>query len=120
MDFGSALSDILGGNNNSASAKKGKNVVYTSPTTNSYSKSIEALRGKLDDKIIELAHKIADPHDKNSFEGSEELCKIYEQHGEDKIEVGTKRVFCRGKYEFRFFAHLKTVEVWVQTVMNNT
>ena len=115
-DIGTILSNILGDNTEHSQIKNSDNiVVYKSSTTNSYTKSIQSLKDQLPPEILSVAQKISDPHDKNSFIGSEEINDIFEEKVPgQKVKIGCKKVYCKGTYKYVLFAHLKTVEIWVK------
>ena len=123
MELGSYLSKMFGDHKNvEITAKKItagdiKNTEhYRSSTTNSYNKCIRELAGKFPDEIIEKAIVAIDAHDQNNFDESVELEQImkFNENTGKKYVAGTTVLRIVGKYEFRWFAHFKTVEMWIE------
>jgi hypothetical protein len=113
-DIGSVLSTAFGGNSETSEQKQDNCVVYKSPTTNSYTKCIKALSDKFSETLIKKALELADPHDQNSF--LEKACVgeiVSNIMGVNSVSSKTY-LYVRGTYKFALFAHLKTVEMWIE------
>jgi hypothetical protein len=89
---------------------------YRSSTTNSYNKCIHELSSKFPSEIIEKAIVAIDKHDQNNFDESVDLGsvnKFNEDTGTQYI-AGKHILRIVGKYEFKWFAHCKSVEMWIE------
>lgn len=89
---------------------------YRSPTYNSYGKCIDSLASKFPVEIKELARKTIEPHDQNDFDESVDLGDVY-KYNEDtgkKYLAGKNVLRLIGKYQFKIFAHCKTMEMWLE------
>lgn len=123
MDLGSQLSKMFGDHKGievtvpkSTTGDIQNTDHYRSSTTNSYNKCIRELAGKFPAEIIEKAIKAIDRHDQNNFDESVELgnvTKFNEDSGEQYI-AGKHVLRIVGKYEFKWFAHCKCVEMWIE------
>jgi hypothetical protein len=124
MSLGSKLSNMFGDYKNidMTVPKKTKGAVqntehYRSSTTNSYNKCILELAGKFpDDDIIERALKAIEKHDQNNFDETVELGLVtkWNEDTGDKYISGKQVLRIVGKYEFKWFAHCKSVEMWTE------
>jgi hypothetical protein len=83
-----------------------------SSTTNSYTKCINSLSDKFNKKLIDLALKVTEKHDQNSFEEVHEIGKILSTEFGEQTQTNTKYLVVKGTYQYVFFAHLKTIEMW--------
>jgi hypothetical protein len=128
MDLGSQLSKMFG-DHKGVEVTAPKNTSgdvqntdhYRSSTTNSYNKCIRELAGKFPPEIIEQAIKAIDRHDQNNFDESVELGivnKFNEDTGE-QYSAGRHVLRIVGKYEFKWFAHCKVVEMWIELCKSN-
>jgi len=91
---------------------------YRSSTTNSYNKCIHELSSKFPSEIIEKAILAIDKHDQNNFDESVDLGsvnKFNEDTGTQYI-AGKHILRIVGKYEFKWFAHCKSVEMWIELI----
>jgi len=89
---------------------------YRSSTTNSYNKCIHELSSKFPPEIIEKAILAIDKHDQNNFDESINLGtvnKFNEDTGAQYV-AGKHVLRIVGKYEFKWFAHCKSVEMWIE------
>ena len=89
---------------------------YRSPTTNSYNKCLDHLMDKFPVGVIEIARRALDRHDQNDFNESIDLGEVYkfnEDTGEQYL-AGRNLLKMIGKYQFKFFAHCKTIEMWLE------
>lgn len=118
-DLGSQLSKMFG-DHKSSSVTVEKTATnsdhYRSSTTNSYNKCIQELRSKFPDGIADMAIKAIDMHDQNSFHERvvlNEVTKFNPDTGE-KYVAGKNVLHIVGEYSFKWFAHCKTIEMWVE------
>ena len=91
---------------------------YRSSTTNSYNRCIYELADVFPLQTIELAIEAISKHDKNNFTEFVDLGyinKFDENTGKPYI-AGKYILRIIGKYEFKYLAHCKTVEMWVDRV----
>ena len=66
--------------------------------------------------VIEIARRALDRHDQNDFNESIDLGEVYkfnEDTGEQYL-AGRNLLKMIGKYQFKFFAHCKTIEMWLE------
>lgn len=126
MDWGSKLSEMFGDHKAEEVTKKrwGNGSMkstdrFRSKTTNSYNKCIREISHNFPQGIEDIAIKAIDKHDQNNFEEKVELGNVYEDSilpsGEKRI-VGKTYLCIKGTYQFKIFAHCKTVEMWIETV----
>ena len=123
MDLGSKLSKMFGDHKNvevtvvkSTTGDIQNTDHYRSSTANSYNKCIRELADKFPAEIIDQAIKAIDRHDQNNFDESVDLgnvTKFNEDTGEQYI-AGKHVLRIVGKYEFKWFAHCKCVEMWIE------
>jgi hypothetical protein len=123
MDLGSHLSKMFGDYKNmEITVEKNKTgdiqntEHYRSSTSNSYNKCIQELSSKFPSEIIEKAIIAIDKHDQNNFDESVELgiVKKYNQDTGKQYIEGKHILRIVGKYEFKWFAHCKYVEMWIE------
>ena len=125
MDLGSKLSQMFG-DHKGVEITVPKNTDgniqntdhYRSSTTNSYNKCIRELSNQFPSEIIDKAIKAIDRHDQNNFDESVDLGnvkKFNEETGEQYL-AGRNVLRIIGKYEFKWFAHCKSVEMWVERI----
>jgi hypothetical protein len=118
-DIGSQLSKMFGDYKSSEITvqKTATNTDhYRSSTTNSYNKCIQELASKFPDGVAEMAIKAIEKHDQNSFVETivlNEITKFNENTGE-KYVAGKNVLYIKGEYAFKWFAHCKTIEMWVE------
>lgn len=125
MDLASRLSKIFGDYKNieiiAPSNKYGivqNTEHYRSSTNNSYNKCIFELSRKFNFKAetIEKTIEAINRHDQNNFDESVDLGNV-NKFNEDTGEQYSK---CQkilrivGKYEFKWFAHCKSIEMWIE------
>jgi len=118
-DIGSQLSSMFG-DYKSTSVTVTKTATntdhYRSSTTNSYDKCIRELASKFPNGIADIAIGAIAHHDQNSFHEKvvlNEVTKFNEETGEKYIS-GKNVLHIKGDYSFKWFAHCKTVEMWVE------
>ena len=118
-DIGSQLSKMFG-DHKSSSVTVEKTATnsdhYRSSTTNSYNKCIQELSSKFPDGVATIALNAIDRHDQNSFHERVvlgEVMKFNPDTGE-KYVAGKNVLNIVGEYSFRWFAHCKTIEMWVE------
>jgi hypothetical protein len=89
---------------------------YRSSTTNSYDKCIRELASKFPDGVADLAIKAIERHDQNSFEETVVLNEItkFDENTGTKYVAGKNVLHIKGDYSFKWFAHCKTIEMWVE------
>jgi hypothetical protein len=66
--------------------------------------------------VAEMAIKAIEKHDQNSFVETivlNEITKFNENTGE-KYVAGKNVLYIKGEYAFKWFAHCKTIEMWVE------
>jgi len=124
MDLGSKLSTLFGdykGIDITVPKKTRGSILntehYRSSTTNSYNKCIRELSSKFpEDDIIERALIATEKHDQNSFDESVELGLIikWDENTCNKRISGKQILRIIGKYKFKWFAHCKSVEMWIE------
>ena len=123
MNLGSHLSKMFGDYKNmEITVEKNKTgdiqntEHYRSSTSNSYNKCIQELSSKFPSEIIEKAIIAIDKHDQNNFDESVELgiVKKYNQDTGKQYIEGKHILRIVGKYEFKWFAHCKSVEMWIE------
>lgn len=74
---------------------------FRSSTSNSYNKCIQELSSKFPSEIIEKALLSIDKHDQNDFD--------------EYIDLTDGRILrIVGQYEFKWFAHCKSIEMWIE------
>jgi hypothetical protein len=114
LDIGSSLSKIVGDHKNAE--KIGTH--FRSSTTNSYKKCILDLSPNFSQEIINMALTAIEKHDQNNFDESIKLNEIYKYDEETgkRYVYGKKVLRIVGKYEFKWFAHCKVVEMWIDDV----
>jgi hypothetical protein len=123
MDLGSQLSKMFG-DHKSVEVTVEKNTKgdvqntehYRSSTTNSYNKCIRELAPKFPSEIEQLAINAVDKHDQNNFDETVELSDVYKfnENTGQKYKAGKHVLRIVGKYEFKWFAHCKCVEMWIE------
>lgn len=119
MDLGSQLSKMFGDHKN-VSIVKEKNDTnsnhYRSSTTNSYNKCIDELASNFPSEIRDIAKRAIDKHDQNSFDETVSLGEIYKYNADtgEKYCAGNSVLRIKGEYAFKWFAHCKTVEMWIE------
>ena len=89
---------------------------YRSSTTNSYDKCIRELGSKFPDGAVDIAIKAIEKHDQNNFHERVvlgEITKFNENTGERYV-AGKNVLHIVGEYSFKWFAHCKCVELWVE------
>jgi hypothetical protein len=89
---------------------------YRSSTTNSYNKCINELASKFPAEIIEKAIIAIVRHDQNNFDESVELGIVQKYNADTGVQYVAGKHILRivGKYEFKWFAHCKSVEMWIE------
>jgi hypothetical protein len=111
---GRFMSNMISNNSNIESKKETFGTVHSSATTNSYSKCLDGLIDKFDDKIIDKVRELIQKYDQSSFHETYVYGQLYsDESGELKV-IGKKVLHVEGTYSFRFIAHLKTLKIWVQ------
>jgi hypothetical protein len=113
MSAGSFLSSALGGNTNTSKRDEGGVTYHKSPTTNSYSKCLDALAGQLTQSVAQSAREMIDPHDQNSFHEKKIIGRVIEEDEGVSVCSKHKVLNVKGTYSFALVAHLKTLEIWV-------
>lgn len=118
-DIGSQLSKMFGDYKSSeiTAQKTDTNTDhYRSSTTNSYDKCIREIASKFPDGVADIAINAIKHHDQNSFVEKvvlNEITKFNENTGE-KYVSGKNVLYIKGDYCFKWFAHCKTIEMWVE------
>jgi len=123
MDLGSQLSKMFGDTKN-MEVTVPKNTTddiqntehYRSSTTNSYNKCIRQFSSKFPAEIIEKAILAIDKHDQNNFDETVDLGIVHKYDPDTGIKyvAGKSSLRIIGKYEFKWFAHCKNVEMWIE------
>ena len=122
-DLGSRLSAMFG-DHKTAEITKQKDLTnsnhYRSSTTNSYDKCIREIAHNFPPEIEAIAIKAIDRHDQNNFDETVpipngEVIKFNPDTGAKYI-AGRQVLRIKGTYEFKWFAHCKTVEMWIELV----
>ena len=123
MDLGSHLSKMFG-DSKSVEITIPKNTTgdiqntehYRSSTSNSYNKCINELSSKFPSEIIEKAIIAVERHDQNNFNESVDLgiVKKYNTDNGEQYIAGKHILRIVGKYEFKWFAHCKCVEMCIE------
>ena len=89
---------------------------YRSSTTNSYGKCINEISGKFPPAVVEMAQRAIEKHDQNNFDESifiSDVMKFDENTGKQYL-AGKHVLRMIGKYQFKFFAHCKSIEMWLE------
>ena len=118
-DLGARLSAMLGDH------KKSDIVVektatnsnhYRSSTTNSYNKCIKEISSNFPPEVEEIAIRAIDKHDQNNFDETVNLGELVKFHPDtgERYVAGINVLRIKGTYEFKWFAHCKTVEMWIE------
>ena len=123
MDLGSQLSKMFGDHKSIeivAEKNTSNNVQsmehYRSSTTNSFGKCINEIAGNFPSGVVELAYKAIEKHDQNNFDETViigDVLKFNEDTGQQYL-AGKHVLRMVGKYEFKWFAHCKSIEMWVE------
>ncbi len=123
MDLGSQLSKMFGDFKN-VEITIPKNTTgdiqytehYRSSTTNSYNKCVRELSSKFPTEIIEKAITVIDKHDQNNFDETIDLGIVQKYNQDTGIQYVAGKHILRiiGKYEFKWFAHCKSIEMWIE------
>src|SRR5271169_6025658 len=114
-EAGMFMSKMLGNNTNTSSDVKNGSNVYKSPTLNSYTKCVEALSGSFTPEIIKIAMKMIEPHDQSSFMETKQIGRIYEEDSGGVPALKSNKILVvKGTYTWAVFAHLKTIEMWIE------
>lgn len=108
--FGETLTNMLGTYKTTEVTPMG---AQRSGTTNSYNKCLEQLAPKFSAAIIAKAQTIIDKYDRASFDDKtyiEDVVKYNPDTGTPYI-AGRLVLKVKGSYEFKWFAHCKTIEI---------
>jgi len=118
-DLGSRLSAMFGDHKTSditvqKSATNSNH--YRSSTTNSYNKCIREISHNFPPEIENLAITAIDRYDQSNFDETVPLNEIYKfnENTGEKYVAGRNVLRIKGTYEFKWFAHCKTVEMWIE------
>ena len=123
MDLGSHLSKMFGDHKSVEITVPKKTTGdiqntehYRSSTTNSYNKCIQELSSKFPAEIIEKAIIAIEKHDQNNFDESVDLGSVnkYNEDTGEQYIAGKHILRIVGKYEFKWFAHCKCIEMWIE------
>ena len=89
---------------------------FQSSTTNSYNKCINEIAHNFPTDIKDIALKAIDAHDQNNFDDTVKLNDVYKFNPDngEKFLSGRNVLRIKGTYEFKWFAHCKTVEMWIE------
>ena len=122
-DLGSRLSAMFGDHKTSEITQQ-KDATnsnhYRSSTTNSYNKCIREIAHNFPPEIEAIAIRAIDRHDQNNFDETVqipngEIFKFNQDTGAKYI-ASRQVLRIKGTYEFKWFAHCKTVEMWIELV----
>lgn len=119
-DLGSTLSKMIGDHDSVEqiqSRTANATAHFRSSTTNSFNKCLQELMPNFPKEIESIALKLIDPYDQTNFEASakiEDVFKFDENTGKRYL-AGKRVLYIKGTYKFKFFAHCKTLEMWIQT-----
>lgn len=115
-DLGHTLSNLLGDHKVATDFTETNYKKYRSSTTNSYNKCIKEIAHNFSPGIQDIAIKAIDRYDQNNFDETVELDKVYKfnQDTGSKYLAGVNVLRIKGTYQFRIFAHCKTVEMWIE------
>jgi hypothetical protein len=125
MDLGGHLSKMFGDYKTIETTEQKKTTGdiqntehYRSATSNSYNKCIHELSSKFPAEIIEKAIIAIERHDQNNFDESVELGLVnkFNENTGCQYVAGKHILRIVGKYEFKWFAHCKSVEMWIELV----
>jgi len=119
MDLGSRLSSMFGehkSNEITVQKTETNSNHYRSSTTNSYDKCIREISNNFPPEIEGIAIKAIDKFDQSDFDISVPLGDVikFNQDTGEKYIAGKNFLRIKGKYEFKWFAHCKTVEMWLE------
>ena len=118
-DLGSQLSKMFGDYKSSevtAQKTNSNSEHYRSSTTNSFDKCIRELAPKFPEGVADIAIRAISKHDQNDFHETvilNEVTKFNEDTG-GKYVAGKNVLHIIGTYQFKWFAHCKTIEMWVE------
>ncbi len=120
-DLGSRLSSMFGDHKTSdiTVQKTAKNSNhYRSSTTNSYNKCIREIANNFPPEIENIAITAIDRYDQSNFDETVPLNEIYKfnENTGEKYVAGRNVLRIKGTYEFKWFAHCKTVEMWIELI----
>lgn len=89
---------------------------FRSSTTNSYNKCINEIAHNFPADIKDIALKAIDAHDQNNFDDTVQLNDVYKFNPDngEKFLSGRNVLRIKGTYDFKWFAHCKTVEMWIE------
>lgn len=118
-DLGSRLSAMFGDHKSSeitVQKSESNSNHYRSSTTNSYNKCIREIAHNFPPEIEQLAITAIDRYDQSSFDETVPLNEIYKfnENTGEKYVAGRNVLRIKGSYEFKWFAHCKTVEMWIE------
>lgn len=118
-DFGSQLSKMFGDYKSSEVTAQKTNTNsehYRSSTTNSYDKCIRELSSKFPEGVSDIAIRAIANHDQNDFHETVVLNEVtqFNQDTGIKYVSGKNVLHIVGTYQFKWFAHCKTIEMWVE------
>lgn len=87
---------------------------FTGITTNSYDKSFNSLKNKIDPKYHTAIQKIIDKYDQESFEEKIPLGDVQEVETDlnghtTTHTIAKKYLVVKGTYEYKFIAHVKQI-----------
>ena len=123
MELGSHLSKMFGDHKNveiTAPKNTTGNIQntdhYRSSTTNSYDKCIRELSSKFPEGVSDIAIRAIANHDQNDFHETVVLNEVtqFNQDTGIKYVSGKNVLHIVGTYQFKWFAHCKTIEMWVE------
>ncbi len=118
-DLGSRLSAMFGDHKSSEITVQ-KNATnsnhYRSSTTNSYNKCIREIAHNFPPEIEQMAITAIDRYDQSNFDETVPLNDIYKfnENTGEKYVAGRNVLRIKGSYDFKWFAHCKTVEMWIE------
>jgi hypothetical protein len=118
-DLGSRLSAMFGDHKSSEiTVQKSANNSnhYRSSTTNSYNKCIREIAHNFPPEIEQMAINAIDRYDQSNFDETVPLNELYKfnEHTGEKYVAGRNVLRIKGTYEFKWFAHCKIVEMWIE------
>jgi hypothetical protein len=124
VDLGSRLSSMFGDHKSTEVTVQKTDTNsnhYRSSTTNSYNKCIHEIANNFPPEIENIAITAIDRYDQASFDISVPMGDVVKFNSDtgEKYIAGKNILRIKGTYEFKWFAHCKTIEMWLELIKAN-
>jgi hypothetical protein len=124
VDLGSRLSSMFGDHKSTEVTVQKTDTNsnhYRSSTTNSYNKCIHEIAHNFPPEIENIAITAIDRYDQASFDISVPMGDVVKFNSDtgEKYIAGKNILRINGTYEFKWFAHCKTIEMWLELIKAN-